>query len=61
MRQLEGAINRLTAYSRLLNKEVTEEIAETTLGELLQNAPQKGSLSENILKCVASLFQVRIS
>lgn len=61
VRQLEGAINRLTAYSRLLNKEVTEEIAETTLGELLQNAPQKRISVENILKCVASLFQVRIS
>ncbi len=61
VRQLEGAINRLTAYSRLLNKEVTEEIAETTLGELLQNAPQKRISVENILKCVAALFQVRIS
>ena len=61
VRQLEGAINRLTAYSRLLNKEVTEEIAETTLGELLQSAPQKRISVENILKCVASLFEVRIS
>lgn len=61
VRQLEGAINRLTAYARLLNKEVTEEVAETTLGELLQSAPSKIISVENILKCVASLFQVRIS
>lgn len=60
VRQLEGAVNRLTAYSTLINQEVTEEIASTTLGELLQTASTKRISVESILKCVASLFQVRI-
>jgi chromosomal replication initiator protein len=61
VRQLEGALNRLSAYCRLMGMEVTEEIAEKTLGELMQHAPSKRISIENILKCVSSLYQVRIS
>jgi chromosomal replication initiator protein len=61
VRQLEGAINRLTAFSRLINKEVTEEIVESTLGELFQAHPQKRVSVETILKCVSAIFEVRIS
>lgn len=61
VRQLEGALNRLSAFSRIIGKEVTEEIAENTLGELLQNAPQKRISVENILTSVATIFGVRIS
>jgi chromosomal replication initiator protein len=61
VRQLEGALNRLSAFSRIIGKEVTEEVVENTLGELLQNAPQKRISVENILNCVAALFEVRTS
>ncbi len=61
VRQLEGAINRLSAFSRLINKEVTEDIVENTLGELFQQHPQKRVSVENILKCVSAIFEVRIS
>ncbi|CAM0116909.1 chromosomal replication initiator protein DnaA [Rhabdochlamydiaceae symbiont of Dictyostelium giganteum] len=61
VRQLEGAINRLSAFSRLFNKEVTEEIVEKTLGELFQKNPQKRVSVENILKCVSAIFEVRVS
>ncbi len=61
VRQLEGALNRLSAYSRLMGLEVTEEIVEKTLGELLQQAPQKRVSVENILKSVAAIYEVRIS
>ena len=61
VRQLEGAINRLSAYSRLIGKEVTEEVVENTLGELLQHNPQKQVSVETILRCVGSLFEVRVS
>ncbi|MES2345041.1 MAG: chromosomal replication initiator protein DnaA [Chlamydiota bacterium] len=61
VRQLEGALNRLSAYCRLMGMEVTEEIAEKTLGELMQHAPSKRISIENVLKCVSSLYQVRIS
>ena len=61
VRQLEGAINRLSAFSRLMGKEVTEEVAENTLGELLQHNPQKKVSVDHILQCVGTLFEVRVS
>lgn len=61
VRQLEGAINRLSAFARHFNQEVSEEIVENTLGELFQHAPDKKVSVENILKCVATLFEVRES
>ncbi len=61
VRQLEGAINRLSAFSRLINKEVTEDVVENTLGELFQQNPRKRVDVENILKCVSAIFEVRIS
>jgi len=61
VRQLEGALNRLGAYCRLMGMDATEEIAERTLGELFQHASTKRISIENILKCVSSLFNVRVS
>lgn len=61
VRQLEGALNRLSAYCRLIGADVTEEIAEKSLGELFQYAPPKRVSVETILKTVAALFGVRVS
>lgn len=61
VRQLEGAINRLTAHCRLLGQEVSEELAEQTLSELFQSAPKQKISVENILKSVATVFQIRVS
>jgi len=61
VRQLEGAINRLTAHCRLLNQEISEELVESTLSELFQVAPKQKISVENILKSVATIFQVRVS
>lgn len=61
VRQLEGALNRLGAYCRIMNIEITEEAVEKTLGELLQQNPQKRVSVEAILKSVATVFDVRVS
>lgn len=61
VRQLEGAINRLSAHSRLLDMNITEELVERTLKEMLQHAPRQKISVEQILKSVATVFQVRIS
>ncbi|NGX49081.1 MAG: Chromosomal replication initiator protein DnaA [Candidatus Anoxychlamydiales bacterium] len=61
VRQLEGAINRLAAYSRLLNSELTKELAENILKEMLSFTPQKKLSVENILKSVASFFEIKAS
>lgn len=61
VRQLEGAINRLSAHCRLMDLSITEELVTKTLRELLQQAPQEKISVEQILKSVATVFQVRVS
>lgn len=61
VRQLEGAVNKLSAHCRLLNLNITEEFVERTLREMLQQAPRQKISVEQILKSVATIFQVRIS
>lgn len=61
VRQLEGAINRLSAYSRLFDQEITEELVEKSLSELFQHTPKQKISVENILKSVATVFEVRVS
>ncbi len=60
VRQIEGAINRLCAHSRLMAQELTQEIVEKILSEMFQMAPSNKKISlENILQSVASIFEVR--
>jgi chromosomal replication initiator protein len=61
VRQLEGAINRLTAHSRIRQQELTEETVQKTLGELLEQVPKKRISVDTILKCVGALFGVQVS
>ncbi len=61
VRQLEGAVNRLCAQCRLLDLNITEEIVEKSLREMLQHAPQQTISVEQILKSVATIFEVRVS
>jgi chromosomal replication initiator protein len=61
VRQLEGAINRLSAHCRLLDMKITEELVTKTLREMLQHAPKRRISVDQILKCVAAVFQVRVS
>ncbi|MEX0961768.1 MAG: chromosomal replication initiator protein DnaA [Simkaniaceae bacterium] len=61
VRQLEGAVNRLTAYCRLMELDVTEEVAEKTLSEMFQYNTQKPVSVDSVLKSVAAMFNVRVS
>ncbi len=61
VRQLEGAINKLSAHCRLLNMKITEELVSKTLREMMQSAPSKKISVEQILNAVASVFQVRVT
>jgi chromosomal replication initiator protein len=61
VRQLEGAVNRLCAQCRLLDLNITEEVVEKSLREMLQHAPRQKISVEQILKSVATIFQVRVS
>jgi len=61
VRQLEGAINRLSAHSRLLEVPITEDLVATILKEIMQHTPHQKVSIEQILKSVATVFQVRVS
>ena len=61
VRQLEGALNRLAAYSSMMGIDVTEDVVENTLSELFQKAPHKRVSVDNILKSVAVMFGVRVA
>ena len=61
VRQLEGAINRLSAYCKLMGVEITEQIADNLLREMFEFKPQSKITVENILKTVANIFEVRVS
>lgn len=61
VRQLEGAINRLSAHCRLLEQDITEALVEKTLSELFQRPPKQKVSVENILKSVATVFEVRVT
>lgn len=61
VRQLEGAINRLSATSRLLNLSLSEELIEKALKEMFQHSPNKRISVEQILKSVSAVFDVKVS
>ena len=61
IRQLEGALNRLSAYSRLMHASITEELVEQTLRDLFHLTPKEKITVDAILRSVASVFQVRIT
>jgi chromosomal replication initiator protein len=61
VRQLEGAVNRLSAQCRLLDFALTEEYVEKTLKEMFQQIPGQRITVDQILKSVAAVFQVRIN
>lgn len=60
VRQLEGAINRLSAHSRLLNQEIDEELVQRTLHESFQRMPAERISVDQILKSVAAFFGVTV-
>ena len=60
VRQLEGAINRLSAYASLMEIEVTEEVVKSTLGEMLQTQKAEAVTVESILDHVSKMFNVTV-
>lgn len=60
VRQIEGAINVLSAHCRLMNLNITEELVAKALRDMLHQAPKDKISIEQILKSVASVFQVSV-
>jgi len=61
VRQIEGAINRLCAFCRLMNLKITQDIVERVLAELIHKNPLIRVTIDGILKSVSNLFEVKAS
>ncbi len=61
VRQIEGAVNKLSAYCNILDAKLTEEVVVEVLGEMLQHSSDQHVSIDNILKSVSQVFDVRIS
>ena len=59
IRQLEGAVNKLCAYCKLLNAPITIELADKTLKEMFNLIPKDNVSIDEILKHVSAIFKVR--
>ncbi len=60
VRELEGRLNRVLAFSSLTGKPLTVELAKETLRDIVGNEEQRAVPSE-ILKAVASHYGLRVS
>ncbi|HRW58125.1 MAG TPA: chromosomal replication initiator protein DnaA [Chlamydiales bacterium] len=61
VRQIEGAINRLAAYSRLMHKPISIDFAENLLKGMLDFTPKQAVSVESILKNVSTVFNIKVS
>ena len=61
VRQLEGAVNRLSANLRLMNQAISLELVQRLLGDMFRTGPSPKISVDDILKSVSTVFQVRFS
>ena len=60
VRELEGALNRISAYSSLVGKEITLDMTQEVLRDLLRSSQRKVNI-EQIQKKVSEHFNVKMS
>jgi chromosomal replication initiator protein len=59
IRELEGNLNRVTAYARLLRKDISKELASRALEGLFDGPARNGQITPaEIVAAVASTFQI---
>lgn len=59
VRELEGALNRIEAYARFHNREISVELAKEALRDLLAAQNKQVSI-ENIQKTVAEYYRIKV-
>lgn len=60
IRELEGALIRIVAYSSLTNKEITVELASEALKDIISNKQTKQINLENIQDVVAAYYSLKV-
>ncbi len=62
IRELEGNLNRVIAYARLLRASLTPELAAKALEDIATKAPKSASLTPTlVVEAVANSFQVAMA
>jgi chromosomal replication initiator protein len=59
VRELEGSLNRITAYSRLLNADITPELARRAISDI-GSSSSNGLSADAIIREVASAFSLEL-
>lgn len=60
IRELEGALIRINAYSSLTNKEITVDLASEALKDIISNKPDKKITIDLIMDVVSNYYGLRI-
>ena len=60
IRELEGALTRLLAYSKLQGKPITTELTAKALKDIIQSPKSKKITIQDIQKVVGQYYSVRI-
>jgi chromosomal replication initiator protein len=61
IRELEGALNKIGVFSKLMNEEVTLEIAKESLKDIISNDSSQIAITpENIIKIVSEHFNISV-
>ena len=58
IRTLEGALNRVLAYSRLVNRKITMELAEEALKDIIVNGGPKRLTADIIVDAVSEYYDI---
>jgi chromosomal replication initiator protein len=59
VRELEGAVSRLIAYSEMAKRDVTTDLAREALGDLLQTTPGAPSV-DGVVKAVTKRYDIKL-
>jgi chromosomal replication initiator protein len=60
IRELEGALNRIVAYSKLTGEEIDGALVQKVLTDIFPSGEQKVT-PENIKQCVSSHFKIKLT
>jgi chromosomal replication initiator protein len=61
VRKLEGALMRVASYKSLSDREITRDVIENLLRDIFQEQAKKAVTIDQIQRCVAEHFDVRIA
>ncbi len=61
VRRLEGALMRVASYKSLSEREITRDVIESLLRDIFQEQAKKAVTIDQIQRCVAEHFDVRIA